>query len=249
MDKELTVKLKKLHVCLLALTLVLGLQATAWGSYVTLEVGGGYSQDIPFTLNEELGIYELNYSYSDPGGAWLIGLNATLQTDPSLTYSLNAQNRTTSPENFSFTFHTLMTLPAGSTVVNASIVGGLTDSTGNGVSIYPVSPATKLQSAKVSSPLTSLGVDVGDGVSHGSTGGIKRTYTYGSYDAGPQAGPYSNGAWTQLSTITAFTLSGYNDATALTGFAEIEVVPVPSSLLLLGGGLLGLVCLGRRKKG
>ena len=87
-------------------------------------------------------------------------------------------------------------------------------------------------------PVTNMGVDVGPAFSAGAqTPGT--TYTYGSYNAGPMAGPA--GVWTGLQVDVMFSMAGGSDVAALTGITTIEEavapVPEPLSMLLLGGGL------------
>jgi hypothetical protein len=173
-------------------------------------------------------------------GAWECRIRGVVDPDPAHDFAASVTDFGT-PSTFSFTVSSPMVPSIGfPNSVNASIVGGLTDLTSNGVSVAPVAPNTALLLSRVGAPLTSMGVDVGAAES-----GVG---TYGPYAAGPIPGP-GPGPWTTLDTMLAFTLSGGGDTFAYTFHSEI--VPEPSSIALAGVGaalLLGYAARRRRAR-
>ena len=139
-------------------------------------------------------------------------------------------------------------VPTGSpNVAKGSVVVGLTDFTGDGVSLTPT--AASLQVSAVGLPVTNLGVDVGLAFAAGP-GSPGSSYAYGSFASGPIPGP-GPGPWTTLRTSANFTLSGGGDIASLTGFASIDpaVVPEPASFSLIALGAVALAAFrGRSKK-
>ncbi len=177
-----------------------------------------------------------------------ITLSALLNPDPSIAYAIGIADFG-APSAFAFLFSTPI-VPTGSpNAVNASIVGGLTDFTGDGVSITPTGAAVQISS--VFGPLTNMGVDVGPAQSNGP-GSSGALYSYGAFAAGPIAGP-GPGPWTGLQTATSFSLSGGGDLAALTGFAQIveTTILVPESgtggSAVVLGTLVGAWCWRRRQ--
>lgn len=143
--------------------------------------------------------------------------------------------------SFSFSFSVPIALDPGATTVVSSIVGGMTDFSGNGVSVSTTGGFTTLQRSWVDAPTLGLGVDVGPSLAFGP-GASGSLYNYGAYATGPVAGGDLS-AYTILSTQVDFLASGGSDIIVLTGYTDI-VVPAPASIALLGG--LGLVARRRR---
>lgn len=143
--------------------------------------------------------------------------------------------------SFSFVFSMPITLDPGATTIVSSIVGGMTDFTGNGVGVSTAGGFPTLQRSWVGAPDTDLGVDVGGAVSFGA-GPSGSLYNYGAFATGPIAGPDLS-SYTTLSVGLDFTASGDNDIIVLTGFTDI-VVPAPASMALLAG--VGLIARRRR---
>jgi hypothetical protein len=168
-----------------------------------------------------------------------IRLNYNGDTDPFIAYGIAVVDLG-APSTFGFIFATPIVPTGPMTVVSGSLVGGLTDATGDGVSITPFGQPT-VQESSVGFPLTNMGVGVGGAFASGP-GAPGALYAYGPHASGTIAGP--TGPWTFLQINTSFTLSGGGDAAALTGFASVETappVPEPASLSLLGMGALGLL--------
>jgi len=161
------------------------------------------------------GVYEIE-NFSIKTADYEITLSALLDPDPSIAYAIGVIDFG-APSTFGFLFLTPIVSTASPNLVEASIVGGLTDFTGDGVSLTPIGAFTQVSS--VGAPLTGMGVDVGLAASY-PAGNPGANYTYGSFAAGPLAGP-SPGPWTLLQTIANFQLSGNGDGAALTGFASI----------------------------
>lgn len=206
---------------------------------------GGEVVPIPTRWSEE----DKAYVVATENGSWLyegaegqVTISFQMDPDPSISYGISVIDFG-APSTFGFLFSTPI-VPTGSpNVVSASIVGGMTDASGDGVSLTPFAPF--LQTASVGAPLTSMGVDVGLASSFpaGAPGSL---YAYGPAASGAIAGP-GPGPWTSLTTTTIFTGSGGSDVYALTGFASIELVPEPAMLSLLL--LVAPLAMGRRFRG
>jgi hypothetical protein len=151
------------------------------------------------------------------------------------------------PSTFGFFFSGPIVPTGPGTTVAASIVGGLTDFTGDGVSLTPTAAHTQVND--VGPPTTNAGVDVGDpfAAPPGLPGAF---YAYGPFGAGPMPGP-AGGPFTSMDVSAEFTLSGGEDIAALTGFFSITeaptAIPEPSTLALAGLGAAGLAGWARRR--
>lgn len=200
--------------------------------------------EIPWYMDSE-GRYRVdNWEYKS--AALSVRLHdVILDPDPSIAYGLTVTDLG-APSLFGFVFSTPIVPTAAPNTVYASVTGGLTDFTGNGIAITPTFGA--LQRSSVGMPMTNMGVDVGAAFSSGP-GTAGALYTYGSFAAGPTSGP-GPGPWTFLQTTADFGLSGDGDIASLTGFASINVnpVPEPASVLLLGTSLIGLAVVRFRRR-
>jgi hypothetical protein len=167
--------------------------------------------------------------------------SSVLNPDPVISYGVAVVDFG-APSSFSFLFFTPIVPTGPAVVVNSGVVGGLTDTTGDGVSITPT--GAKLQTSALYFPETPMGVDVGDAESNPGTG----VFSYGPYTAGPIVGPA--GVWTGLAVSVDFSLSGGGDVAALTGFARVEAPPrdVPDGgpgVPLAAAALFGLAMAAR----
>jgi hypothetical protein len=234
-------------------------EAIAIGASATMTVDGN---EYGVTVDQSPdGIYGFGTYDSETGefsgwespanGEYSVSITGTLDPDPAIDYGI-AVTDLGAPSNFFFLFNTPIIFGAVPNSVNASIVGGLNDTTGNGVSILPTltdddaDTVLELQIAELSTggPFVNMGVDVGLGQVHPGSGS-GAFYTYGSYFDGPQPGPVA--AWNALQVRLGFSLTGGGDIAVLTGHAEI--VPEPSSVVLaLGGGLALTWHLWRRRR-
>ncbi len=180
-------------------------------------------------------------------GKGKVTISGSADADPAIAYGIAVVDFG-APSTFGFLFSIPILageLPASPTSVNSSLVGGLTDFTGDGVSIAPVGPATLLQDNYLTD-LPAFVWSVGPGAAFGA-GPAGSFYGYGPYAFGPAPGPLGPFGGSLVTTLD-FSLSGGNDIAALTGYCAINPVPVPPTLLLLGSGLLGMAGLRLRKK-
>jgi hypothetical protein len=175
---------------------------------------------------------------------WEITLGGEFNTDPFIAYGIAVVDFG-APTAFGFSFFTPIVPTGPATVVTASLVGGLTDATGDGISITPTVNAPFLQHSYATAPATTMGVDVGLGFAAGA-GPPGSFYGYGPFAAGPIPGPV--GVWTGLGVDLDFTLSGGGDIAALTGFSSINTVPEPSTIAMTVLGLIGLVGSALRRR-
>ncbi len=203
--------------------------------------------EVPW-YEDENGIYRVDNFFYETSEFSLNIFDTYMDPDPVIAWGI-AVTDFGAPSSFAFLFSTPTVPVSGNNTVEASIVGGLTDFTGDGVSLTPT-VGTDVQHSFVGNPMTPMGVDVGSAYSTGP--GIPGSlYNYGAFMAGPIAGP-GPGPWTQLQANVDFGLSGNGDIAVLTGYASIvdnaPPIPEPATLLLLGGGLAGAGLLRRRKK-
>lgn len=234
--------MRKLQIIFLTLVLVLGLQAAAQAALLlpALEVRIGEATTSFELSRTETGWALPKTSWETGDGSVSISLNA--DTDPAQVMAIGAINFTPGPLAFVFGVAVPIALPGIPTIVNASLVGGLTDSTGNGVSIAPFLTPGILDNAVVPPGFT-WGTGPAAAFGPGAPGSF---YVYGPSAFGPAAGPAVGAAL--FSETISFILSGGGDAAALTGFCAINPIPVPPTLVLMGSGLLGLVGLRRWRK-
>jgi hypothetical protein len=237
--------MKKTFIGLMAMVLVMGLAAAAMGSTVGVTIDGQW-YDLA-TVPTRLGFDIPGQTVGNPNTG-TVQISGLVDADPAITYGLAVVDFG-APSTFAFSFAIPIVLPAQPTTVESSIVGGLTDFTGDGVALTLTAlfnPSGYVQDNFLTG--VSGTWSVGNPVSFGP-GPAGSLYAYGPFAFGPAAGPNLAVPFNNFfTTSVAFGLSGGGDVAALTGFCRIDptTVPVPPSLVLLGSGLLGL--LGLRRK-
>ncbi|MDD3580859.1 MAG: PEP-CTERM sorting domain-containing protein [Desulfobacca sp.] len=237
--------MKKIPALMLAVFLVLGLSLAASANLIgpgqiMLQIGQDTKiVDMAKVVIDDKEVYNLASAFSNGGGA-SIQLNGLANPDPAIAWGLTAINPTANPLNFGFVVAIPIALGPGPTTVNASISGGLTDFTGNAVTIAPFNQ-TDIQ-VNFANGFT-WGVGPAQTSGPGNPGAL---YVYGAHIFGPAAGP--NGPLAVFGETVSFTLTGHGDIASLTGYCQINPVPLPATLFLMGGGVLGLVLVGRRRK-
>jgi hypothetical protein len=235
--------MKKIFTVLMALLMVMGLTTSALAFGVTISSGGEIFDltctpcEGGFTIPDQTILFS---------GGDKVTVTGIASSDPTISYGL-AVTDLGAPSNFGFSFGIPVLpgeLPSLPTVVNSSIVGGLTDFTGDGVAITAHNASGLVQDNNLDGVAFTWSVGPSASFGPGSPGSL---YTYGAYAFGPAAGPA--GPFVGLfTTSVAFSLSGGGDVAALTGSCSIAPVPLPPTLLLLGSGLVGLIGLRVRQR-
>jgi hypothetical protein len=232
--------MKRTSIALMALLIVLGLTTSAMAFGVTISTGGESFNVSGLQGEDGFVIPEQTISFS---GGDQVTISGSASADPVISYGIAVVDLG-APSVFGFLFSIPVLagdLPAMPTVVNSSIVGGLTDFSGDGVSITAINPHVQDNYLEGGAFTWS----VGDSASFGP-GPAGSLYAYGPYIFGPAAGPAGPYIGNFVTTAN-FSLSGGGDIAALTGFCSINPVPLPPTLLLLGSGLLGLAGFRLRK--
>jgi len=248
--------IKRMRCPAIILSFVIALAASvAQGAVVQATAGmsiDGSEWSVPVGFNPELGLYGIGswdskidnftgYQYLGEDGT-KVNISGVLDPDPAISYTIGVTDFG-APSVFGFFFGSPIVIGATPTTVDASVVGGLTDFSGNGVAMAPT--AAFLQISDVGPPSTNMGVNVG-GPGGGGPGAPGALYGYGPFADGPQPGPA--GPWAILSVTVGFSLSGGQDSFALTGFSQIVEVPEPSSVCMLAIATVGLVFFARRRR-
>jgi hypothetical protein len=238
--------MKRMRVVLLGLILVLALVSSSWAS------AGVVVTDLGFLFNDQYYAVPLVPDPVKPGkmdvqpGFYIMtsdffaSISGSLDPDPIIALGFAVTNFGANPANFGFAAAVPIALGPMPTILNASISGGLTDFSGNGVALGLVNQPTVLQN-------TAGPNSWGAGLAQAFAGqGAGAQYTYGPWVFGPAPGaPVPAGLFTES---ISFSLTGGNDIAALTSYCSITAVPLPPSAWLLGSGFLGLLGLGWRRK-
>jgi hypothetical protein len=195
----------------------------------------GVNYPINFAVDPESGMYEISMFVEVPGEYRAMATGA-FDPDPSLSYGI-AVTDFGAPSNFTFSFTMPIVPTPAPTEIESSIVGGLTDFTGNGVSITPSladldgDSIPELQIASANA--LNLGIDIGPAAAFGAgpAGALHNFADLEPEQNGPMVGIY-----TSLQLLTGFTMSGGGDVGAFTGYVRLDqndgIIPEPSTLAL-----------------
>ncbi len=243
--------MKKFAVLILTLFLIGGLtlpgvassisENNNLGPYVELFIGDGSVRE-PLIETDFGWLLPAVQFASDLG---FLQLNMSIKSDPVIAWGLTATNLAAVPVNFGFAVFVPVVMPGLPTLVSASVVGGMTDFTGNGVAINPTNASGFLQDNTINPP--GFMWSVGNAVVNpaGSAGAI---YPYGPAGPFTMAGPGPVVGAAIFGETVSFTLTGFGDIASLTGYCSIVPIPVPGAVWLLGSGILALIGISRRSR-
>jgi hypothetical protein len=181
-------------------------------------------------------------TFSNGSGSLMVDISTDI--DPTIAFTLTATNMTATPITFGFFIPGLPIAPIFNAKVAASISGGLTDTTGDGVGVAPAAFDGLPLSPFI---LTNFTLPQGTAWGAGNPLFVPGTGPLQSPDY-PQfaVGGLIPGLHSVFGELVAFSLTGNSDIASLTGKCSIAA-PLPSGVLLMGSGLLALVGLRRQK--
>lgn len=208
-----------------------------WSDPVAQVTIDGQTFSLPVAFTEGTDRVTLVPTVINGSGFTLEVLHGLIDPDPSISWGIAVQDFG-APSSFLFSFSTLIVPTGTPNQVFGSIVGGVTDNTGDGAFVVPtVGPAIMINEVGFGAPVANMGVDVGPAQFY-PAGPAGALHNYGSFFTPTIPGP-GPGPWTSLHSTVQFNLSGNGDIAVLTGYASIEEVPAPgaAALLALGGTL------------
>lgn len=236
----------KKNVLLLAVTLlfVVVFPSSMFGTAVTtptltVTVGGNVVDIKLQIVADKVDPKLLHMSGAWEQGGLSVTVGASLNSDPFILWSIAATNFTSAPVAFSALFSTPV-VGGPFNKLTANFNGSITDGLGNGASASPLSNVTSLISPSGS-------VVLGAPCTYGPSFPTNSQGCPGSGSYGPGSVTFASYFPTSLQTNISFTLSSV-DAASFNGAAILQAVPEPTTVVLLGFGLVGLAGLARRHK-
>lgn len=239
--------MKKVRVLVLALCLVLGLYSGAsaipTGPFAQFFVYSGSTLVDSFTFN---GTGDFSFTSTHFAGA----LTGTFKAiaDPRIEYSFGFVNGA-APLNFSALFVT-PAAPAlvGPTLGKAELSVGITDNgpIGWALGLFAL-PSIQENFADLTPPFTAPVGFAPLGAPGAGAGAASASFATPGDPFVNIAGPVLGVAYPWFITEVSWGSSAF-DGFTFTGNCELNVVPVPPTLILMGSGLLGLVGLRRFRK-